>query len=52
MRFTSEDKIWIVLAGFGGGDTIAELCRQEGITQSQYIPGRRSFWKLEHSSTS
>ena len=35
-RYSSEDKIRIVLAGLRGEDTIAELCRQEGIAQSQY----------------
>jgi transposase len=35
-RYSSEDKIRIVLAGLRGEDSIAELCRQEGIAQSQY----------------
>ena len=35
-RYSSEDKIRIVLAGLRGEDTITELCRQEGIAQSQY----------------
>lgn len=30
-RYSSEDKIRIVLAGLRGEDTIAELCRQKGI---------------------
>ena len=30
-RYSSEYKIRIVLAGLRGEDTIAELCRQEGI---------------------
>ncbi|MBG6210955.1 transposase-like protein [Labrenzia sp. EL_126] len=33
-RYSSEDKIRIVLAGLRGDDSIAELCRQEGIAQS------------------
>ena len=37
-RFSSEDKIRIVLVGLRGDDSIAELCRQEGIAQSQYYP--------------
>jgi len=35
-RYSSEDKIRILLAGLRGEDTIAELCRQEGIALSQY----------------
>ena len=34
-RFSSEDKIRIVLAGLRGDESIAGLCRQEGIAQSQ-----------------
>jgi transposase len=30
-RYSSEDKIRIVLAGLRGEDTFGELCRQEGI---------------------
>ena len=32
-RYSSEEKIRIVLAGLRGEDSIAELCRQEGIAQ-------------------
>ncbi len=35
-RYSSEEKIRIVLAGLRGGDSIAELCRQEGISQGIY----------------
>lgn len=31
---SSEEKIQIVLSGLRGGDSIAELCRKEGIAQS------------------
>ena len=41
-RYSSKDKIRIVLAGLRGEDTIAELCRQEGIVQSRYY-----FWSKE-----
>ena len=37
-RYSSEDKIRIVLAGLRGDDSIAELCRQEGIAQSLPSP--------------
>lgn len=33
---SAEEKIRIVLAGLRGEDSIAELCRREGITQSLY----------------
>ena len=32
-HFLAEDKIRIVLEGLRGEDTIAELCRKEGIAQ-------------------
>ena len=35
-RYSSEEKIRIVLAGLRGEDSIAELCRQEGISQGIY----------------
>ena len=42
-RYSSEDKIRIVLAGLRGEVTIAELCRQEGIAQSQYYSWSKEF---------
>ena len=42
-RYSSEDKIRIVLAGLRGEDTVAELCRQEGIAQSQYYSWSKEF---------
>ena len=42
-RYSSEDKIRIVLAGLRGEETIAELCRQEGIAQSQYYSWSKEF---------
>ena len=35
-HFSAEDKIRIVLDGLRGDDSIAELCRKEGIAQSLY----------------
>ena len=35
-HFSAEDKIRIVLEGLRGDDSIAELCRREGIAQSLY----------------
>lgn len=42
-RYSAEDKIRIVLAGLRGDDSIAELCRQEGIAQSQYYSWSKEF---------
>ena len=42
-RYSSEDKIRIVLAGLRSEATIAELCRQEGIAQSQYYSWSKEF---------
>ena len=38
--FSAEDKIRIVLEGLRGEDSIAELCRREGISQSCITDGR------------
>ena len=42
-RYSAEEKIRIVLAGLRGEDSIAELCRQEGIAQSQYYSWSKEF---------
>lgn len=42
-RFSAEEKIRIVLAGLRGEETIAELCRREGIAQSQYYSWSKEF---------
>lgn len=42
-KYTSEDKIRIVLSVLKGEDSIAELCRQEGIAQSQYYSWSKEF---------
>ena len=42
-RYSSEEKIRIVLAGLRGEDSIAELCRQEGISQGIYYSWSREF---------
>ena len=44
-RYSSEDKIRIVLAKLRGEDTITELCHQEGIAQSQYYSWSKEFLK-------
>ena len=42
-RFSAEEKIRIVVSGLRGEDSIAELCRQEGIAQSQYYSWSKEF---------
>lgn len=42
-HYSAEDKIRIVLDGLRGEDTIAELCRREGIAQSQYYVWSKEF---------
>ena len=42
-RYSSEYKTWIALAGLRGEDTIAELCRPDGIAQSQYYSWSEEF---------
>jgi len=42
-KFNSEEKIRIVLAGIRGEESVAELCRQEGIHQNLYYRWSREF---------
>ncbi|AEV36825.1 ISCc3, transposase OrfA [Pseudovibrio sp. FO-BEG1] len=42
-RYSTENKIRIVLAGLRGEDSIAELCRQEGISQGLYYSWSKEF---------
>jgi transposase len=42
-HFSAEDKIRIVLEGLRGEDSIAELCRREGIASSQYYGWSKEF---------
>jgi transposase len=35
-QYSAEEKIRIVLDGLRGEDSVAELCRREGIAQSLY----------------
>ena len=49
-QFSAEEKIRIVLSGLRGEDSIAELCRREGIVQNLYYCGRRNFWRPARSA--
>src|SRR5271167_3383986 len=42
-HYSAEDKIRIVLDGLRGEDSIAELCRREGIAQSMYYGWSKEF---------
>ena len=42
-RHSAEEKIRIVLDGLRGEDSIAELCRREGIAQSLYYKWSKEF---------
>ena len=42
-RFSAEEKIRIVLSGLRGEDSIAELCRREGIAQNLYYRWSKDF---------
>jgi transposase len=35
-QYSAEEKVRIVIAGLRGEDSIAELCRKEGINQNLY----------------
>ena len=42
-KFSAEEKIRIVLEGLRGEETIAELCRKEGIAQNLYYRWSKDF---------
>jgi transposase len=42
-HFSAEDKIRIVLEGLRGEDSIAELCRKDGIAQNLYYRWSKEF---------
>jgi len=42
-QFSAEEKIRIVLCGLRGEDSIAELCRREGIVQNLYYRWSKDF---------
>ena len=42
-KYSAEEKIRIVLEGLRGEKTIAELCRQEGITTNSYYKWSKEF---------
>ena len=42
-QYTAEEKIRIVLEGLRGEESIAELCRREGINQNSYYKWSKEF---------
>src|SRR5215510_7120836 len=42
-QFLAEEKIRIVLSGLRGEDSIAELCRREGIVENLYYRWSKEF---------
>ena len=42
-QYSAEEKIRIVLEGLRGEDSIAELCRREGIAQNVYYRWSKDF---------
>ena len=42
-KFNAEEKIRIVLAGLRGEDSIAEICRKEGLHQNLYYRWSKEF---------
>ena len=42
-HYSAEEKIRIVLEGLRGEDSIAELCRREGISQNLYYRWSKDF---------
>ena len=48
-QYSSEEKIRIVLDGLRGEDSIAELCRREGISQGIYYKWSKDFMEAGKS---
>ena len=42
-KYSGEEKIRIVLEGLRGKETVAELCRREGISESVYYRWSKEF---------
>ena len=42
-RYSAEEKIRIVLEGLRGEDSIAELCRREGLNSNVYYRWSKEF---------
>ena len=49
-QYGAEEKIRIVLEGLRGEDSIAELCRREGINQNLYYRWSKDFLERARSA--
>ena len=45
-KFNSEERIRIILEGLKGEDSIAAICRREGIAPSLYYKWSKMFYRL------
>lgn len=45
-KYSTEEKIRIVLSGFRGEHSIAELCRREGFAESLYYAWSKEFLEV------
>src|SRR6476619_3845680 len=50
-HFSAEEKIRVVLEGLRGEDSIAELCRREGIASSMYYGWSKEFLERRQEAT-
>ena len=48
-QYSAKEKIRIVLEGLRGEESIAALCRREGIAESIYYTWSRNSWKPARS---
>ena len=46
-KFNSEEKIRIILEGLKGEDSIAEICRREGIAPGVYYKWSKAFLEAQ-----
>jgi transposase len=46
-KYSAEEKIRIVIEGLRGEDSIAELCRREGINTNVYYRWSKEFMEAE-----
>ena len=44
-KYSAEEKIRIVLEGLKGEDSIAAICRREGISPNLYHSWSKEFWR-------
>jgi transposase-like protein len=51
-QYSAEEKVRIVIAGLRGEDSVAELCRKEGINQNLYYRWSKLFDDLRHPPNS